>query len=222
MQKWEWELKKGNIWRAKEILRGHIAQIYQPDEYIAYGKLLYDLKDYYEAGKYLFAGGAEIDGKYKDAIYVFLERNNSVHLHEFMSRFPLNFARTSYEMLPTSVKTYIESHFSSEERETLKKENTIIYPATPTRIVCFLKKVKSRLYFIFWFAVTVFFTISFFVGIYTTLNYIFEEKNSEREYCINICKFAPSESLQECIEKEHALIKRLDPSIQKTDYSKSH
>ncbi len=216
MQKWEWELKKGNMWRAKEILRGHIAQIYQPEEYIAYGKLLYDLKDYYEAGKYLFAGGAEIDGNYKDAIYVFLERNNSVHLHEFMSKFPRSFTRTPYEVLPTSVRTYIESHFSYEERETLKKENTIIYPkAAPTKTVCFIKTLKRKLHALIWFAVTAFFIVSFFVGIYTTLKYIFEDKNSEREHCINICKFSDSETLQKCMEKEYRLIKRLDPCIQK-------
>jgi tetratricopeptide (TPR) repeat protein len=52
-EKWQIELEAGNIWRAKEILRSNIRWNYDTKIYLAYGKILFDVKDYYEAGKYL-------------------------------------------------------------------------------------------------------------------------------------------------------------------------
>ncbi len=223
MKKWEWELKKGNIWRAKEILRGHIAQIYQPDEYVAYGKLLYDLKDYYEAGKYLFAGGVEIDGKYKDAIYVFLERNNSLHLNEFMSKFPYRFSNAPYDSLPLSVIQYIESRFQLKEVEHQREKNKMGNSYEISKNTLF-QKVQTKFYELILIVVIIFFIASVSIGAFTILHrigtYVFGK--DDNEHCVDICKTVSVESLQECIEKEHALIKRLDPSIQKIDHSKSY
>ena len=212
MEKWEWELKKGNVWRAKEILRGHIAQTYCPSEYLAYGKLLFEVKEYYEAGKYLFAGGAAIDGEYKDAIYVFLERNRYAHLNEFLSKFPRHFAKAPYDTLPSSVTAYLRTHFPTKEYSDFqnRKDVSISQPS-------FFQKVKDGFSFVYTLLIMLFFLVSLFVGAYTTLKYLFEEKDIHKEYCIDMCKIEPSESLKRCIEQEHLLIERLDPAIRKLD-----
>ena len=115
MQSWEWEYKKGQLWRAKEILRGHIANKYDPKEYLAYGKILYELHDLYEAGKYLFAGGESIDGKYKDAINLFLERNAYKDLNDFLSLFPRQFQKSSF--YPESVREFLQERYGEKAKK---------------------------------------------------------------------------------------------------------
>jgi len=50
------ELDNNQLWRVKEILRSRISSENDFELYFEYGKLLYQLYDYYEAGKYLFIG----------------------------------------------------------------------------------------------------------------------------------------------------------------------
>ena len=48
-------IQRGEVWRAKEILRGNIrVRGYDVDLYEQYGRLLLDIGEMSEAGKYLF------------------------------------------------------------------------------------------------------------------------------------------------------------------------
>ena len=123
-QKWKIELEKGNVWRAKEILRSYIGSIYDPEIYFEYGKILYDVKDYYEAGKYLFVSGADREGKYKDAIDVFLNREQNADKRQFLSKLPRKFMHEDYEKYPQNVREYLENRtITKKDIDTFKKEN---------------------------------------------------------------------------------------------------
>ena len=67
-------IKRGEAWRAKEILRGSIrSHGYDIELYQRYGRLLLDLQDKLEAGKYLFLSGNR-QPEYKPAIELYLSR----------------------------------------------------------------------------------------------------------------------------------------------------
>lgn len=67
-------LRRGEVWRAKEILQGTLAsQPYHPELYERYGRVLLDMGDLLEAGKYLFLSGRR-DAAYDAAIDIFLDR----------------------------------------------------------------------------------------------------------------------------------------------------
>lgn len=52
------EVAAGQLWRAKEILAGSISsQGYSPERFAAYGRILAQMQDTKEAGKYLFLSG---------------------------------------------------------------------------------------------------------------------------------------------------------------------
>jgi hypothetical protein len=104
---WQIELEKGNIWRAKEILRSIIKLRYDTNIYLAYGKILYDVQDYYEAGKYLFISGQDKDGKYAKAIHIFLERHKCSDINQLISLFPRKFIREDSKNYSINVQEYI-------------------------------------------------------------------------------------------------------------------
>jgi hypothetical protein len=52
------ETRQGRLWRAKEILSGHLAcNGYSPEALAAYGRVLAQMHDDRDAGKYLFLSG---------------------------------------------------------------------------------------------------------------------------------------------------------------------
>lgn len=68
------EIERGRLWRAKEILRGNItARGYDRELYEEYGRLLRELGDELEAGKYLFLSGTS-SNEYLPAIRLYLSR----------------------------------------------------------------------------------------------------------------------------------------------------
>ncbi len=172
MKNWEYELKNDNIWRAKEILQGHIRQAYRPDEYLAYGKLLFELKDYYEAGKYLLAGGAQINGKYHEAIEIFLKRNHSVTLSGFMSRFTHKFSKAPYKTLPCPLIEYIENRFDPQEIERYKIESNKPTGSFELSSQTLSDTIKERLEVAAWIALALFGIASMIVGAYTILHWV--------------------------------------------------
>ena len=103
-------VQRGEVWRAKEILRGNIASgSYDSDLYERYGRLLVDLGELVEAGKYLFLSGRR-SPEYARAIDVYLSRypadRPEVLYHSFpsaarfgeqLSRYPLEVRRTLQE-----------------------------------------------------------------------------------------------------------------------------
>lgn len=104
-------IQRGEMWRAKEILRGNIASgSYDSDLYERYGLLLIELGELVEAGKYLFLSGRR-SPEYARAIEVYLARHPAdrpdVLYHSFpsaarfseyeLSRYPLEVRRTLQE-----------------------------------------------------------------------------------------------------------------------------
>lgn len=68
-------IAQGKLWRAKEILRGNIsAQEFHAELYERYGRLLLDMRDSVDAGKYLFLSGAR-NPEYLESIDLFLTRH---------------------------------------------------------------------------------------------------------------------------------------------------
>ncbi len=126
-EKWQIELESGNIWRAKEILRSNIRYIYDLDIYLAYGKILYDVKDYYEAGKYLFIAGEPIDGEYKDAIDIFLKRHEHTYISQLISNFPRKFVQENFDNYPITVQEYIRHRgYEKKDIDKFKKDNQYV------------------------------------------------------------------------------------------------
>jgi len=134
-EKWQLELEAGNIWKAKEILRSIIRYSYDTNIYLAYGKILYDVKDYYEAGKYLFIAGEPIDGEYKDAIDIFLKRHENTYISQLISNFPRKFVHEPFENYPTSVQNYMNDRGCKKKdfdefnknNKYIQKESSLFY-----------------------------------------------------------------------------------------------
>jgi len=81
-------LARGQVWRAKEILRGNIGQRpYDPELYRRYGRLLLKLGDLPEAGKYLFLS-CDRSEDCSEAIDVYLDRFGRHGLGALYSTFP--------------------------------------------------------------------------------------------------------------------------------------
>ena len=67
-------VQRGQVWRAKELLRGNIGSgSYDSPLYERYGRLLLDLGEFVEAGKYLFLSGCR-HPEFDEAIKVYLSR----------------------------------------------------------------------------------------------------------------------------------------------------
>ena len=74
-------MARGEVWRAKEMLRGSVrTRGYDTELYETYGRLLLELQEAYEAGKYLFLSGQRRP-EYEDAIGVYLSRMKSDSLY---------------------------------------------------------------------------------------------------------------------------------------------
>ena len=120
-EKWQLEFEANNIWRAKEILRSIIRWRYDTEIYLAYGKILYDVKDYYEAGKYLFIAGEKTDGQYSRAIEIFLDRHQYADFNQLMSNFPKRFIQENFDNYPRNVQKYMDMR--GYKKKTFEKFN---------------------------------------------------------------------------------------------------
>jgi len=161
-EKWQIELDAGNIWRAKEILRSIIRWRYDIDIYLAYGKILYDVQDYYEAGKYLFIAGEELDGKYEIAIGLFLKRHQYTDLRQLISNFPNQFIRKSFSEYPLNVQSYMNNRgYKEKDFNEIREENKYVdYPMSLS------DKINLGLFLSI-------FIVPFLVGVWVLLSKIF-------------------------------------------------
>jgi hypothetical protein len=104
LERAERELHSGRIWRAKEILRGAIAAGHSDAVLLErYGQLLDALGDRVDAGRYLFASGMR-DGRYEEAIRLFLERHARLTPAEFARLMPRSVRRTAFNELPAVLR----------------------------------------------------------------------------------------------------------------------
>jgi hypothetical protein len=98
------EIAAGRVWRAKEILRGNIASgRVEPEVLEAYGRLLAQLGEKADAGKYLFLSGARA-APYSDAISVFRKRIANREARDLVAQLPSAIRRLRFDELAPTVQ----------------------------------------------------------------------------------------------------------------------
>lgn len=101
-------IQRGEVWRAKEILRGNIRlRGYDVDLYERYGRFLLDIGEMVEAGKYLFLSGRR-SPQYEQTISVYLERHMPNPEHMYFS-FPRAARLNDIDEYPEEVRRTLES-----------------------------------------------------------------------------------------------------------------
>ena len=99
--------KEGKIYKVREILEGNIrSQPYDKELYEEYGKLLYNLGDFKNAGKYLLLADNN-EEKYQEAINLFL---CSYSPEQWWYLFPHKLKKLSVDKLPQSIKKLMEEY----------------------------------------------------------------------------------------------------------------
>src|SRR5262249_41065091 len=88
LQRAEQESRAGRLWRAKEILSGFIPNVgYCPKTFATYGRILLQMHDLKEAGKYLFLSGLAADEE-NEAVELFLQNLRGKPCGWIFSQFP--------------------------------------------------------------------------------------------------------------------------------------
>ncbi|ANV23173.1 MULTISPECIES: hypothetical protein [Agrobacterium] len=86
-------ISEQKLWRAKEILQGRLSH---PEVDLAlfhkYGEVLLEMNDFIEAGRMLFRSGAR-DERFREAIDIFLSRNDRREPQRFLARLPSSMRR---------------------------------------------------------------------------------------------------------------------------------
>ena len=101
-------IQRGEVWRAKEILRGNIrVRGYDVDLYERYGRLLLDIGEMSEAGKYLFLSGRR-SAEYEKATSLYLERHVPNPEHMYFS-FPRAARLNDIDEYPEEVRRTLET-----------------------------------------------------------------------------------------------------------------
>lgn len=105
----EAERRTGRLWRAKEIPRGAVRS-HATDVRIleSYGRLLDQLGDRVEAGKYLFLSGVRGPGV-DETIEVFLSRHGNGARGDLIAQFPRGVRRAGLGELPPVVESEVEA-----------------------------------------------------------------------------------------------------------------
>ena len=101
-------IQRGEVWRAKEILRGNIrVRGYDVDLYERYGRLLLDIGEMSEAGKYLFLSGRR-SPEYEETVSVYLARHVPYPEHMYFS-FPRAARLNDIDEYPEEVRRTLET-----------------------------------------------------------------------------------------------------------------
>lgn len=104
MRRVEVALAEGQFWRAKEILQGLLANGgHDPALYERYGRVLLQMGDLREAGRYLFLSGRR-EPEYQQAIDLFLGRHARRGWRSLLSAFPKPARRIRPDAYPDSVR----------------------------------------------------------------------------------------------------------------------
>ncbi len=117
-------IERGETWRAKEMLRGNVGSgSYDSQLYERYGKLLLDLAELVEAGKYLFLSGRR-HPEYDEAIEVYLSRHPESRL--LFYSFPSGARFRELHRYPLEVRRVLEErglpqYFADVERELVER-----------------------------------------------------------------------------------------------------
>lgn len=101
-------LGRGEVWRAKEMLQSAIGGAdYDASLYEKYGRVLLQMGDLLEAGKYLFLSGAR-KPEYEAAVALFLHRHAHHPWQMLFSTFPRRARRAATEDFPAVVRLELE------------------------------------------------------------------------------------------------------------------
>ena len=115
-------VERGEMWRAKEMLRGNIGSAsYDSKLYERYGKLLMDLGELVEAGKFFFLSGRR-DPEYEKAIMVYLSRYPRGRPELLFRSFPSGARFRELHRYPLDVRRTLEErglpqHFADVQRQ---------------------------------------------------------------------------------------------------------
>ena len=102
-------VERGEPWRAKEMLRGNLRlRGYDVDLYERYGRLLLDLGERMEAGKYLFLSGRRAP-EYEAAISTYLSRHLAGRLDDMYFSFPVAARLDDIDRYPDAVRQTLET-----------------------------------------------------------------------------------------------------------------
>jgi len=98
------EVAAGRPWRAKEIIRGNIANAWPHPEVVErYGQVLLDMGDELEAGKYLWLSGVRTK-QYEKPITLFLSRHGRHGVNVLLAQLPKTLRRVEFDQLPSEVQ----------------------------------------------------------------------------------------------------------------------
>ena len=115
-------VQRGQVWRAKELLRGNIGSgSYDSPLYERYGQLLLDLGEAHEAGKYLFLSGRRRP-EFDEAIKVYLSRHPQDRPEVLYYSFPSAARFRQISRYPLAVRRVLEErglpqYFAGLEQE---------------------------------------------------------------------------------------------------------
>jgi hypothetical protein len=97
-------LDTGQLWRAKEILAGRIGSAdFSPELCEQFGKLLLQMGDDLQAGKYLFLSGVRLT-EYESAIRLYVRRYSRAGWQSLLGSFPAAARRAVWADMPQTVK----------------------------------------------------------------------------------------------------------------------
>ena len=119
-------VQRGQVWRAKELLRGNIGSgSYDSPLYERYGRLLLDLGEAHEAGKYLFLSGRRRP-EFDEAIKVYLSRHPQDRPEVLHYSFPAAARFRQIARYPLAVRRVLEErglpqYFARLEQERVER-----------------------------------------------------------------------------------------------------
>ena len=119
-------LQRGQVWRAKELLRGNIGSgSYDSPLYERYGRLLLELGELVEAGKYLFLSGRRCP-EFDEAIKVYLSRHPQDRPEVLYYSFPAAARFRRIARYPLAVRRVLEErglpqYFARLEQERIER-----------------------------------------------------------------------------------------------------
>ena len=149
-------LSEGKLWKAKEILQGHVAAAkFDPALYEQYGLVLLEMGDLVEAGKYLFLAGKSRP-EYIKAIDLYLSRHARSGWQNLHGTFPSRAKLLDLSEYPESVGHELRRQgYPEEERRRLSEARVATGPKT----------LKDRLLDTLAVALALFILLCFFVGV---------------------------------------------------------
>ena len=153
-------------WKAKQIVRRMIknSNIYDPELFGLYGKVLAKMHDDLEAGKYFFLSGLR-GPEYDDKINLFISRYKKSKNKRYISlscQFPKIARYRKMDDFPEPTRSDIL-------KLGLKEENEInIMETQNSQDGSIFKKIRSRIFWVFIYLLIIIFIVSIPVGIIIT------------------------------------------------------